>query len=81
MTRIGRIYADFLLPAAKVFRPRRHEDTKSAEPKMVPWWLCVFVANLPHHAEGEAKSAFIRFICVIRAAFVIAFVTKEHPLR
>ena len=46
MTRIRRIYADFALPATKFFLPRRNQDTKQAESKMVSSWLCVFVANL-----------------------------------
>jgi hypothetical protein len=49
---------DFLSPAAKVFLPQRHEDTKPDEPKILTSWLCVFVPLwlfFFYHAEGGIK--------------------------
>ena len=67
MTRIGRIYADFLLPAAKVFRPQiaqiftnwrspRLCQRSFAQTKFVPQFvkICAICGCL-HHAAGGIK--------------------------
>ena len=56
MTRIKRIYADFLSPAAKVFWPQRHEDTKPDESKVLTLWLCAFVPILVQSRRRRDKN-------------------------